>query len=509
MPQWTVGELAPAPIFTWRQIPWLIGPGLVMGAAAVGGGEWLTGPLVTAQYGGALLWLATISILAQVVYNVEISRYTLYTGEPIFTGKFRTLPGPMFWLIFYLLLDFGAFLPYLASNAAIPFAAMIHGQLPDTHDQAGLMRLYASGIFIAVLLPLVVGGKVYRSLKFLMAFKLIVVIGFLLFLAVCYSTWATWSEIGLGFIQFGTLPIQAAQGDTPQTANVLASWWRGDSLPTLDLSMIGFIVTMAAIAGNGGLTNAPISNYTRDQGWGMGKEVGAIPSFVAGHKIELSHVGKVFLPSDQALPRWRGWLKHVRREQLFVWMPACLIGMGLPSMLSLQFLPRGVILKDKWLAAGMTADGVAEAVGPTYGRMFWVLTLFCGFLVLATAAATTADGVLRRWIDVLWTSSPRFRKWDTNKIGKAYFGALCFYAVVGLLMLNFLKGDQLLKWTGMAYNYALGFSCWHVVAVNWILLPKALRPGIFTMLALILGGAFFALIAGLSTADALGAFQKS
>ena len=29
------------------------------------------------------------------------------------------------------------------------------------------------------------------------------------------------------------------------------------------------------------------------------------------------------------------------------------------------------------------------------------MTLFCGFLVLAPSAATTADGVLRRWVDVL------------------------------------------------------------------------------------------------------------
>ena len=50
----------------------------------------------------ALMWLATLSILGQVIYNLEISRYTLYTGEPIFTGKFRTLPGPHFWLFVYL-----------------------------------------------------------------------------------------------------------------------------------------------------------------------------------------------------------------------------------------------------------------------------------------------------------------------------------------------------------------------------------------------------------------------
>ena len=95
-----------------------------MASAAIGGGEWLTGPVVTSRYGGGLLWLAAISILVQVIYNIEISRYTLYTGEPIFTGKFRTLPGPMFWLPIYLVLDCGSFLPYLASSTAVPLSAI-------------------------------------------------------------------------------------------------------------------------------------------------------------------------------------------------------------------------------------------------------------------------------------------------------------------------------------------------------------------------------------------------
>src|SRR5436190_14219645 len=94
MPRWDTGELIEAPIFTWRNILAMIGPGLVMGASAIGGGEWLAGPAVTAKYGGALLWVATVSILFQVVYNIEISRYALYTGEPIFTGKFRLPPHP-------------------------------------------------------------------------------------------------------------------------------------------------------------------------------------------------------------------------------------------------------------------------------------------------------------------------------------------------------------------------------------------------------------------------------
>src|SRR5687767_12637985 len=78
MPRWTTGQLIEAPRLGWRNVLALIGPGVVMAASAVGGGEWLLGPTVTAKYGGALMWLAGLSIVFQAAYNIEISRYTLY-----------------------------------------------------------------------------------------------------------------------------------------------------------------------------------------------------------------------------------------------------------------------------------------------------------------------------------------------------------------------------------------------------------------------------------------------
>jgi hypothetical protein len=512
MPRWDSGPLIDAPRFTWRSWPLLLGPGLVMGASAIGGGEWLTGPLTTARYGGALLWLCTLSILGQVLYNIEISRYALYTGEPIFTGKFRTLPGPMFWLPIYLVLDCGSLLPYLASNAAIPLAGVILGRLPNPSQNpqdAILLKSLACGVFLTALLPLIVGGKVYRSLKILMTFKLIVVMAFLLFLALGYSTWSTWTEIGTGFFRFGTVPVKSPDGASQgAVANVFTSLLAGQPLPPLDLSMIGILAAMAAISGNGGLTNTPISNFTRDQGWGMGHHVGAIPSIIGGRAIQLSHVGMVFPVTGESLPRWKRWLRHVQREQLAIWMPACFLGMALPSMLSVQFLPRGTVLSDKWLAAGMTADGVSTAVGPGLGPTFWYLTLFCGFLVLGTSMVSTADGVLRRWVDVFWTASPRLQKWDTRHIGRFYFSGLCVYAVFGLVMLTMVKGDNLLVWSTNIYNYALGFSCCHVLFVNTLLLPKELRPGWGRRIGLLLGGSFFMSIAVLTTLDSLGAFKS-
>ena len=139
----------------------------------------------------------------------------------------------------------------------------------------------------------------------------------------------------------------------------------------------------------------------------------------------------------------------------------------------------------------MTATGVAEAAGPSLGPIFWYITIFCGFLVLAPSAATTADGVLRRWVDVFWTGSARLRRLEPDKIRYVYFGVLCAYAAFGLVAIWWGRPGNLLLWATTIYNFALGFSCWHVLAVNVILLPKEIRPGWGIRIALVLSGMFF------------------
>jgi hypothetical protein len=363
-----------------------------------------------------------------------------------------------------------------------------------------MQRTVACCIFIGSMTPLLVGGKVYNSLKVVMAAKLVVVIGFLLFLAAFYSTADTWWEILSGFFRFGTVAV-VDETDKGATQNIFVSLLTGHGFPEIDLSTIGILAALAAIAGNGGLTNTAISNFTRDQGWGMGREVGAIPSIIGGHTLHLSHVGKVFWLSPETLTRWTGWVRHISRDQLCVWMPACFIGLALPSMLSVQFLPRGLALSkaEEYKAAVMTAGGVEAGIGEPYGRLFWYLTLVCGFLVLGTSMVSTADGVLRRWVDVFWTASPRLRELDPRLISKVYFRVLCVYATCGLVLLFFTSPGALLKISTNIYNYALGFSCFHTIAISTTLLPHELRPSVLRRTLLGFAGLFFLVIAGLST----------
>lgn len=489
MPRWEVGELPEAPRFSWKNLPQFIGPGLMMGGAAIGGGEWLLGPVVTAKLGAGMLWLATLSILGQVLYNIEVSRYALYTGEPIFNGKFRTLPGPMFWLGAYIIFDIGSLFPYLASNAATPIAMLYLRDIPNPDKfpwHETLLRGISIAVFLFGMLPLLFGGKIMNSLKLIMTFKAAFILGFLTLLGMFYAHWESWWEIATGFFKFGNMPTEGNNVE-----NVFSLLWHGKPLPLLDLTMIAYLSGMVAIAGQGGLTNAPISNYTRDQGWGMGAQVGAIPSLVGGIDVQLSHVGKVFLVSKQALERWKGWYRHILRDQLMVWMPACFIGLGLPSLLSVEFLQRGADLPNSWATAGMTAAKVQERVGGQLGNVSWYMIVFCGVLVLVPTVTGTADGFIRRWVDVFWSASARLRKLGPEKIKQVYVCALLFYVSTGVVFLLIGNPIMLIKVATAILNIALGASCWHVVAVNSILLPKEIRPNYFIRAGLIAAGIFF------------------
>ncbi|MBM3793700.1 MAG: hypothetical protein FJW31_06450 [Acidobacteria bacterium] len=455
----------------------LIGPGLLMVGANIGGGEWLFGPLVTAQFGGRVLWLATVAILMQVAYNLSVMRYTLYTGETIFVGFFRTWPGPRFWTGFYLLFEIGSVWPYLSSNAAVPLAAVLLGRLPAAAD-GGLVRSLSYGIFLVAFIPLIFGGKIYNALERIMVTKLAIILSYLLFVAVVFVSPATWWEIGSGFFRFGSVPEGQFNWAT--------------------------LAAFSAVAGAGGLTNSAFSNYARDKGWGMGARAGAIPSAIGGRTIKLSHTGKVFDLDETTLPRWRRWLGLIQRDQLLLWAPGCVLGMALPAMFSYEFI-RGVSNVDGNSAAAMSA----QAIAARHGHIFWFLTLLCGFLIMAPTQVSQLDNIARRWTDVLWIGSARLKNVDGHKVKYVYYAILAVYAVWGLVALRITPNPLVLAMaTGVMWNFALGFSALHTLYVMRTLLPPPLRPGLLQYLGLVACAVFYIGISSIAFAQQLPALRK-
>lgn len=446
-PPWQSSDLPEPPPFQWRWrfLASLAGPGLLMAGANVGGGEWLFGPLVTAQYGGRVLWIASLSILVQVAYNLAIMRYTLATGETIFVGYFRTWPGPHFWIFVYLCFEFGGVWPYLSANAAVPLAAAFLGRLPTAADST-LLKILGDAIFLSAFLPLLFGGKIYNTIERVMVAKLFLVLGYLALVVFFFTRPATWWEIGSGFYRFGSLPDSGVNWAT--------------------------LAAFAAVAGAGGLTNSAFSNYARDKGWGMGQVVGAIPSAVGGRSIRLSHTGRIFRFDAPNLARWKGWLGVIWRDQFLLWAPGCILGMALPAVVSYEFI-RGVSGVDGNAAAAMTA----QAIAARHGQAFWFLTLLCGFLVMAPTQVSQLDSLARRWTDILWIGWRRLQGLEEHKAGRVYYAILAVYVLWGLAALHVTPNPLVLAIaTGVMWNFALGFTALHTLVVRK-LLPEPLRAG--------------------------------
>ena len=83
-----------------------VGPGVIVLGVSIGSGEFLLGPAVFVRHGLSLLWVAGVAVYFQTIFNTELMRYTLATGEPVFTGFMRTRPSSTFWAWVYSILYF-------------------------------------------------------------------------------------------------------------------------------------------------------------------------------------------------------------------------------------------------------------------------------------------------------------------------------------------------------------------------------------------------------------------
>ena len=58
------------------------------------------------QHGFSLLWVVLIAIAFQTIFNTEVMRYTLATGEPVFSAFMCTRPSSTLWAWVYVALYF-------------------------------------------------------------------------------------------------------------------------------------------------------------------------------------------------------------------------------------------------------------------------------------------------------------------------------------------------------------------------------------------------------------------
>ena len=471
LPDWDVAELPAPPRYQFgRAFRSILGPGIIALGGSIGSGEWLLGPAITAQYGGRLLWIATIAILLQAILNTEAIRYTLYSGEPMLSGYMRCKPGARFWAIFYSAVDFFGIWPGWAMTAATALAAAWLGYMPQ-EAHGGTVRLFAFAIFFVCLGIVLFGGKIYNALEKVQLFMVVWIIGYLVIIDLFLVPPSVWWSVVKGFFSFGALP-QAADGGQ------------------VDWVLLG---AFAAYAGSGGLGNVTITNYVRDKGWGMSSLVGAIPSIIGGQNVTLSHWGKVFRITPENLARFREWWKYTRFEQYYIWLIGCFVGLALPAMLTLAFVPAGQVI-DQWAAAAFQAEGLA-AKG---GRALWYLTLLCGFWVLFSTQLSGVDGVPRRYTDIIWTGFKSSRKLGEHGAKWIYYPILVVYILWGVIAMYLAKPFFMILVSATVGGYLLVITSLHTLYVNRKFLPQEIQPPVWKQIGLVLCAGFYSIFGTLT-----------
>ena len=461
LPRWEVADLPAPPPFSARNLFKVIGPGAIMAATSIGGGEWLVGPAAAVKYSSAIFLIATVGIILQVTFNLEAIRYTVYTGEPIFGGFMRLRPGPKFWAAVYSLLGFLQLgWPALAGSAAATLLGAWLGRMPGAPD-ASTQSWIAVGLIVIIVLILSFGGTIERMLEYFAWTMLGLVFMFLIVVNVAFVPFAHWWVTFTGFFRLDGLT------------------------DPIDWALLG---ALAGTAGSGGMGNLTVTNWVRDKGFGMGSLVGAIPSAVGGHAITLSHVGTVFPATSENLARWRSWMRYVHADQLWVWGLFCFLGMFLNVNLATAIVPHGTDLQG--LAAGAYQ---AEYLSKIWTG-FWFLTLFNGFWILFKTQLGNTDILVRAVTDATWMASDRARqsKWGIRSI---YYGVLVAFSIWGIFALRSASPFVLFKIVANMAGIIMVIAGVQIFLVNRRFLPPAIRPSLIREAGLLACVGFYAFFA--------------
>ena len=227
--------------------------------------------------------------------------------------------------------------------------------------------------------------------------------------------------------------------------------------------------------------------------------MGTIASAFGGKAVTLSHQGQVFLLTPESMKRWKGWRNVTLRDQLGVWVVGCMLGMGIPTLISLQFVAGREVSSDR--LATMTAQGVIDATG---ARVFWFLTLLCGYMVLGPSQIGAVDTFCRRRTDVIWSASPRVKHLRGDKVKYIYSPLMTVYAVWGCIVLILILDPlMVVKVSGVPMTFTLEISAIHTLVINCVFQTGPLRPGWFMRLCMLACSLFFASIAITATTGLL------
>jgi hypothetical protein len=441
----------------------ILGPSVILLAAAIGSGEYVLWPFITSQVGLVAMWMAIVGVMTQFFINMEIERYTLATGETAVTG-FTRLWKP--WgVAFMAMAIFSWAWPGWATGASTAMTFVL-GIGTDAVPYMTIAALVAIGI------ALTASPVVYQTVEKLQFFFVAIIVVFLVFAIVLGITGQAWVDLGRGFGSVGRLP---------------------EGIP------VATLLGALAFAGAGGTLNLVQSNWIRDKGLAMGVYVPKIVSPLTGHEEAAASTGHMFPQDEENLDRWRGWWKVSNREHFWTFGLIGAVAIVLLSMLTHSTL-QGQDVANDFSFIQAEGEALKEIVAPWFGTFFWLTGVF----VLLSTNLGVLDHVGRLSADVLRVGFLRDHpKWTESKI---YFIVIWAEVAFGsIILLSGVTQPIVLLVIASALNGIVMFIySMLLIKLNGFTLPKPIRLRGGRMAAMIWAVLFFGFFSVIVVIDQAG-----
>ncbi|WP_260478829.1 Nramp family divalent metal transporter [Kibdelosporangium aridum] len=438
----------------------LLGPTVFLVALGVGMGESYMWPRLVLVFGPEIRWLFLIGVTLQAVVMLEMARYTMATGESIFTGAARVFK-PIMWFFFIV-----AILVYIWPG----------------HLSAG-----AAAFEEITGIPWVVTACVA-----------LVLVGVLFSLArVIYNLLENVLAILIGLLVVGTAVIASFVGSWDDLVSTVTGMFAFGYMPSGVMTEVWFPIVVGAIAfaGPSGMQQMWYTLHLRDSGAGMGAYIPKLRGLRhAGEEEQMPNRGFMFDTSDaNELRKWKGWRRWVTFDALLLFW-------GITMLVTISFTVlaqsavranpdiRGLIESgEREAALSAMSDAFSFAGGSVLGG------IFLGFIALIGLNATLGlfDSFSRGQADMTYFFVKGARR---VKMSHLYAGFLWGLITFGILILLFGPVDgpgSVLDILAFLSTFAMGCYCLVLLLVNNRMLPRPIRPKWYSNLIIGFGAVFY------------------
>ena len=419
----------------------IAGPGAILVGLSIGAGEIVIWPRIAAEYGGSMVWAAMVGIFIQLWVNFEIARWTIATGETVYTGFSRVWRG--FAPLFILLTLVSWIAPGWARASGLALKALLIG--PEGWGSDTFWTVITFGAVALILFgPKLIYNSVEKTIEVLVA---IVTIG-LIAVVIAIGSADTWKELGGGLVNIGYKDPRM-------------------SVKTLFIALV--------FAGAGGTANLFYTFYLRDKNIGMGGRLPQLQNPFRGRTETVPSTGFVFEETEENRTRFTAWWNYVKKDQLLFFWALNTVTMMLFIFGALAVLhPKGIV-PEKGTLIWDEAQVLAEVWGGP-GRTIFLLV---GVATLFSTQLALVDGVSRSISDIVYTNFKGARKralnWWYMLIAGIWIIAGCLITFVmeqmGVSELGFLFNAAYMGGFAMALYVPL------TLYINRRFLPKFARPG--------------------------------